>query len=79
MQCHHLVEDNEEKLEEYWFKVWAKNKDADLLKWFCIEKIKGKTEVKKMVLWMSFLMIINAQVKNTKFKFSFDKIEEKNT
>ena len=57
--------------------MWAKNKDADLLKWFCIEKIKGKTEMKKMVLWMSFLMIINAQVKNTKINLSFDKIEKK--
>ncbi|TRY84035.1 hypothetical protein DNTS_021065 [Danionella cerebrum] len=36
--CNHMLEENEEVLETWWFK--RKTKYPDLFKWFCIESIK---------------------------------------
>ena len=67
-QCHHLVESHEEDLEDYWFKVWAKKKDTDLLTWFCIEKMKGKKTGKKIMDGLS--LINNCQGKYDDLKVS---------
>ncbi|XP_018109853.1 cysteine-rich with EGF-like domain protein 2-A isoform X1 [Xenopus laevis] len=37
-ECNHMVEEHEEQIEKWWFKM--KKKYPDLLKWFCIETIK---------------------------------------
>lgn len=37
-ECSHMLEENEEHLEAWWFK--RKTKHPDLFKWFCIETIK---------------------------------------
>uniref|UniRef100_A0A8C2F609 Cysteine-rich with EGF-like domains 2 n=1 Tax=Cyprinus carpio TaxID=7962 RepID=A0A8C2F609_CYPCA len=37
-ECNHMLEENEEHFETWWFK--RKTKHPDLFKWFCIETIK---------------------------------------
>ncbi|XP_053572603.1 protein disulfide isomerase CRELD2 [Bombina bombina] len=37
-ECNHMVEEHEEQIEKWWFKM--KKKYPELLKWFCIETIK---------------------------------------
>lgn len=38
-----MVEEYEERLEDYWFKKFSKQRHVDdLLRWFCIERAKGK-------------------------------------
>ncbi|XP_045166487.2 cysteine-rich with EGF-like domain protein 2 isoform X2 [Mercenaria mercenaria] len=39
-ECHFMLEKHEEDLEEFWFNIHAKNEDADMHEWFCINKIK---------------------------------------
>ena len=47
------MENHEEDLEEFWFKVFAKKKDADLHTWFCIDKIEGRP--KKVYTFSDFV------------------------
>lgn len=37
-ECNRMVEEHEEQIEKWWFKM--KKKHSDLLKWFCIETIE---------------------------------------
>ncbi|XP_064604694.1 protein disulfide isomerase CRELD2-like isoform X2 [Liolophura sinensis] len=39
-ECHHLLEEHEELVEQFWFKEYAKQKDTDFFEWFCIDRIK---------------------------------------
>lgn len=41
LQCHHMLEKHEEDMEEFWFKVHAKDENVDMLEWLCINRIKG--------------------------------------
>ena len=35
-----MVEENEELVEQWWFKVYAKGKEADLSLWLCQRRLK---------------------------------------
>lgn len=45
LQCHHLLEEHEELVEQFWFKEYAKQKDTDFFQWFCVDNIKGMADV----------------------------------
>jgi len=36
-----MLEENEDVIEEWWFKHYAKTKEYNLLEYFCIDTIKG--------------------------------------
>lgn len=36
-----MLEKHEEDMEEFWFKVHAKNEDVDMVQWLCIDRMKG--------------------------------------
>ena len=37
-----MVEDNEELIENWWFKHYAKDKKTDLFRYLCVNNIRGK-------------------------------------
>lgn len=41
LQCHQLLEEQEELLEEWFFKHYANGLDLDLEVYFCIDKVRG--------------------------------------
>jgi len=40
-QCHHMLEENEELLEHWWFNSYAKGQDEDLNVFLCQSTLKG--------------------------------------
>jgi len=41
MQCQHMLEEQEEHLEQWFFKHYANGLDLDLEVYFCIDKLHG--------------------------------------
>ncbi|XP_052779223.1 cysteine-rich with EGF-like domain protein 2 isoform X1 [Mya arenaria] len=39
-ECHFMLEKHEEDIENFWFKVHAKNEQVDMHQWFCVDRIK---------------------------------------
>ncbi|XP_041348284.1 protein disulfide isomerase CRELD2-like isoform X2 [Gigantopelta aegis] len=40
-ECHQMLEEYEDAIESFWFKVYAKSDDTDFHRWFCIDTIKA--------------------------------------
>jgi len=40
-QCHYMIEEHEEILEQWFFLEYARGLDDDLYTYFCIEKLSG--------------------------------------
>jgi len=52
VQCHHMLEDQEELLEQWFFKHYANGLDLDLEVFFCIDKLRS------MLFFSSFFLYL---------------------
>ena len=57
-QCHRMLEENEELLEHFWFKVYKADPNVDFFKWVCVDEKKGMFYEKKLLCMVKLLQML---------------------